>query len=73
MQLEMPYLSSLTMRTLVTTAWNLDKEAADAYLQEFYTSLLDGSGIHRAHREAQMELLKRFDHPYYWAVFQLID
>lgn len=59
--------------TLVTTAWNLDKEAADAYLQEFYTSLLAGSGIHRAHREAQMELLKRFDHPYYWAVFQLID
>ncbi|MDE6022357.1 MAG: CHAT domain-containing protein, partial [Muribaculaceae bacterium] len=60
-------------KTLVTTAWNLDKEAGDAYLQEFYTNLLEGSGIPAAHRKAQLELLKRFDNPYYWAVFQLID
>lgn len=59
--------------TLVTTAWNLDKEAADAYLREFYTNLIKGSGISAAHRKAQLELLKRFDNPYYWAVFQLID
>ncbi len=60
-------------KTLVTTAWNLDKEAGDAYLQEFYFNLLNGTGIPTAHRKAQLELLKRFDNPYYWAVFQLID
>ncbi|MDE7419539.1 MAG: CHAT domain-containing protein [Muribaculaceae bacterium] len=60
-------------KTIVTTAWNLDKEAGDAYLQEFYTNLLEGSGIQAAHRKAQLELMKRFDNPYYWAVFQLID
>ena len=60
-------------KTLVTTAWNLDKEAGDAYLQEFYSNLMDGSGIPAAHRKAQLELIKRFDNPYYWAVFQLID
>lgn len=60
-------------RSLVTTAWNLDKEAGDAYLKEFYTNLLQGSGISKAHRNAQLELIKRFDNPYYWGVFQLID
>ena len=60
-------------KTLVTTAWNLDKEAGDAYLKEFYRCLMGGSGIPVAHRQAQLELLKRFDNPYYWAVFQLID
>lgn len=60
-------------KTMVTTAWNLDKEAGDAYLEEFYTNLLSGCGIPAAHRKAQLELLKRFDNPYYWAVFQLIN
>lgn len=60
-------------KTMVTTAWNLDKEAGDAYLHEFYTNLINGNGIPAAHRRAQLELLKRFDNPYYWAVFQLID
>lgn len=60
-------------KTLITTAWNLDKEAGDAYLKEFYTNLLEGRGISVAHRRAQLELIRRFDNPYYWAVFQLID
>lgn len=60
-------------KTIISTAWNLDKEAGDAYLMEFYTNLLEGSGIPTAHRKAQLELIKRFDNPYYWGVFQLID
>lgn len=60
-------------KTLITTAWNLDKEAGDAYLKEFYITLMNGSGISTAHRKAQLELIKRFDNPYYWGVFQLID
>ncbi len=60
-------------KTIITTAWNLDKEAGDAYLKEFYTNLMEGSGISVAHRRAQLELIKRFDNPYYWGVFQLID
>ncbi len=60
-------------KTIITTAWNLDKEAGDAYLKEFYANLLQGRGISAAHRNAQFELIKRFDIPYYWGVFQLID
>lgn len=60
-------------KTIITTAWNLDKEAGDAYLKEFYANLLQGRGISAAHRNAQFELIKRFDNPYYWGVFQLID
>lgn len=59
--------------TLVTTAWNLDREAAMAYMQIFYTGLLDGYGVQKSHRKAQLELIKRFEDPYYWALFQLID
>lgn len=60
-------------KSMITTAWNVDKEAADVYLHIFYTSLMDGPGISSAHRKAQLELIKRFDSPYYWAVFQLVD
>lgn len=59
--------------SLVTSAWNLDSEAAQAYLNTFYSNLLSGAGISTSHRMAQLELIKRFDDPYYWAVFQLVD
>ncbi|MCM1139246.1 MAG: CHAT domain-containing protein [Muribaculum sp.] len=60
-------------RSMITTAWNVDKEAAGAYMRVFYSNLLNGNGISSAHREAQLELIKRFEHPYYWSVFQLVD
>ena len=59
--------------SLVTTAWNLDKEAAISYLKIFYTNLVKGEGISWSHRKAQLELIKKYEDPYYWAVFQLID
>ena len=59
--------------SLVSTAWNLDKEGAMAYLKIFYTNLIKGEGISNSHRKAQLELIKRYDDPYYWALFQLID
>lgn len=59
--------------SLISTAWNLDKEAAFSYLQIFYSNLVKGHGITKSHREAQLELIKRYEEPYYWAVFQLID
>ena len=61
------------VNSIVSTAWNLDKEAAISYLQIFYFNLIQGEGISSSHRKAQLELLKRYDDPYYWAVFQLID
>lgn len=60
-------------RSMITTAWNVDKEAAGTYMRVFYSNLLNGRGISSAHREAQLELIKRFEHPYYWSVFQLVD
>lgn len=59
--------------SMVTTAWNLDKEAALNYLKIFYENLVKGTGVSIAHRKAQVELIKRYEDPYYWAVFQLID
>lgn len=59
--------------SMVTTAWNLDKEASMAYLKIFYTNLVKGEGISKSHRSAQLELIKRYEDPYYWALFQLID
>lgn len=59
--------------TLVTPAWNVDREASLEYMKEFYTGLAEGKGISRSHREAQLELIKMFEEPYYWAPFQLVD
>ena len=59
--------------SMITTAWNVDSEAASVYLEVFYDILLAGHGVPAAHRAAQLEVMKRFDDPYYWAVFQLVD
>jgi len=59
--------------SMVTTAWNVDKEAAGVYMKVFYTAIMNGDGISTSHRKAQLELIKRYELPYYWSVFQLVD
>ena len=59
--------------TIISAAWNLESEASKVYMEKFYDALMRGCGIASAHREAQLELIKRFDDPYFWAVFQLVD
>ncbi len=59
--------------SMVTTAWNVDKEVAGVYMKVFYTALMNGDGISVSHRKAQLELIKRYEYPYYWSVFQLVD
>lgn len=59
--------------SIIATAWNLDLEASLTYLKAFYESLVKGVGIPKSHRAAQLELIKRYEDPYYWALFQLID
>lgn len=59
--------------SMVTTAWNVDKEAAGVYMKVFYTALMNGEGVSISHRKAQLELIKRYELPYYWSVFQLVD
>lgn len=60
-------------RTMVTTAWDIDREAALLYVETFYTNLLEGKGISESHHTALQELMLRFYSPYYWGAFQLID
>ena len=60
-------------KSMITTAWNVDKEAALAYVEALYDNILRGESITDSHSNSVKKLMERFTSPYYWAPFQLID
>lgn len=60
-------------KTVVSTAWNIDKEAALTYVRCFYENIFSGIHTKEAHFRAIHKVMQRFESPYYWGAFQLID
>jgi CHAT domain-containing protein len=55
---------------VVTTLWKVDDKATYELVREFYTRL-ESSGPVEALRQAQLETMRTFPHPYAWAAFGL--
>ena len=63
-------------RSALATLWKIQDEAASTLIREFYEQL-QNPAVSRASalRRAQLKLLgdKRYEHPYFWAAFLLIN
>lgn len=61
-------------RTAVASLWDIDDKSTSELFIEFYRIIKDGGDIGRAEalRLAQLEIRKRYDHPYFWSPFLLI-
>jgi len=61
-------------KAVIGTRWRVPDEAAAAFWRKFYESLCGGRPIGEAFQGARMHIMKqeRWNHPYYWGVFQLI-
>ena len=57
-------------RTIVSSLWKVDDQATSELMNAFYKNMQTGSSK-KALRLAQLEIRKRFSHPYYWASFQM--
>jgi CHAT domain-containing protein len=55
---------------VVTTLWKVDDKATFELVRSFYARL-DNTGPVEALRQAQVETMRTFPHPYAWAAFGL--
>ena len=57
--------------SIITTLWRVSDRASYELMREFYRHLKAGEDKARSLRQAQLAMLQRRPHPYYWAAFQL--
>jgi len=57
--------------TVVASRWEVDDRTAAQFFDYFYQGLLEGRRRGEAFREAELQMSKRYSHPYYWAGFSL--
>jgi len=60
------------VRTLVTSAWDVDDQSSALLMREFYRRLMRGDDRHEALYGAMRELRSRRSHPYYWASYSIL-
>lgn len=59
-------------RSLLLSFWNLDDQAACAFMKAFYREWLGGETKARALRAAALEIRNVRPHPFFWAPFYLV-
>lgn len=61
-------------KAVIGTRWRVSDEAAVEFFKKFYRYLFSNVSIGRAFHNARLNLIKqkKFNHPFYWGVFQLI-
>jgi CHAT domain-containing protein/Tfp pilus assembly protein PilF len=60
-------------KNVIMSLWPVSDEATQQLMTLFYRSWLKNENTHKAFRDAQDELKKKFPHPYYWAAFVLLE
>jgi CHAT domain-containing protein len=58
--------------SLLLSLWIVDDKATSKLMTSFYKRLLGGEAPAAALRGAQLELLKRQPHPFFWAPFMIL-
>jgi tetratricopeptide (TPR) repeat protein len=53
--------------SLIVSLWTVDDESMTHLMTKFYSHWLAGRSKVEALRQAQLELLKEYEHPYYWS------
>jgi CHAT domain-containing protein len=57
--------------SLLVSLWRVDDESMTGLIKEFYTHWLAGKTKTESLRQAQIRLLEKYEHPYYWAPLML--
>ena len=57
---------------LIMSLWKVSDEATEELMISFYSNLLISKDKTGAFRQAQLDLKKKYDAPFYWGAFVLI-
>jgi CHAT domain-containing protein len=61
-------------KSIIMSLWNVQDAAAKELMTEFYKNLTNRpENIQRAFRQAKLTILKRYEYPYFWGVFEIIS
>ena len=58
-------------RSVVASLWQVDDRATGDLMKSFYAALRRGVDKAEALRQAQLDTLRAYPRPFYWASFQL--
>lgn len=61
------------VQTIVMSLWKIDDYATALMMTTFYKELLKTRSKHEAFKEAQRVLREKYEDPYYWASFIMLD
>jgi CHAT domain-containing protein len=64
---------SAGVRSLIMSLWDADDASTSYFMQTFYASLVRGQTIKQSYDEALTETKIKFESPYYWAGFILLE
>jgi CHAT domain-containing protein/tetratricopeptide (TPR) repeat protein len=56
-------------KVVVSSLWSVSDDSTALLMQEFYRGLKSGKSSAEAMRTAEIEVRKKYPHPYYWAAF----
>ena len=61
------------VKSILMSLWNIDDKATSDYMGFFYNFLASGLSKHESYRRTVIEMRKKYQDPYYWASFVLLD
>ncbi|MFQ6120779.1 MAG: CHAT domain-containing protein, partial [Methanosarcinales archaeon] len=57
--------------SVVASLWKVDDRSTGELMKDFYEKCKQGKNKAYALKSAKQSILKKYDHPYYWAAFEL--
>lgn len=61
------------VKTMLVSLWNVNDEVTKDFMIAFYDNLFKYQDKYMAYKTAQLQIKKKYNDPYYWASFILID
>lgn len=60
-------------KSLIMSLWKVDDAATQQLMTSFYSNWIGGENIAKAFHNAQVALQAKYNHPYYWGAFVLVN
>lgn len=61
------------VKTMLVSLWNVNDEVTKEFMIAFYDNLFKFQDKYMAYKTAQLQIKEKYNDPYYWASFVLID
>ncbi len=61
------------VKSMLLSLWNVDDNVTKEFMVSFYKSLMLTNNKYTAYTHAQNEIRRKFNDPYYWAAFIMLD